>query len=336
MTPARGWRRRSDCWPRSRRGKPGRRYRRPTISAAVALSASRTGRRFPAMSMPCCAIAPRSTGGSRARATARTVDARTRLFAALLLIEGWAPAEVAQACDGDRFRPAPLDQRERRLIATLSGRTLDHPDMPAPGAATIRTGSSRTCTPRCGRDLAREMAALQGGRRSIFGSISSRATARPRARRWGARACRPRPRRFRRWACGCSSAFRWGRSNRFRGGLVEVQDEGSQLAALLADARPGMRVVDFCAGAGGKTLALAAAHGEPRPARRLRHRRRGGSSAPASACAAPAPAMSSAAACLDAATSGSGATPAASTGCWSTRPAPASAPGGAIPTPNGA
>ena len=31
------------------------------------------------------------------------------------------------------------------------------------------------------------------------------------------------------------------------------------MAALLADARPGMRVVDFCAGAGGKTLALAAA-----------------------------------------------------------------------------
>ncbi len=45
----------------------------------------------------------------------------------------------------------------------------------------------------------------------------------------------------------------------FREGQVEVQDEGSQLAALLADARPGMRVVDFCAGAGGKTLALAAA-----------------------------------------------------------------------------
>jgi len=37
-----------------------------------------------------------------------------------------------------------------------------------------------------------------------------------------------------------------------------VQDEGSQITALLADARPRMRVVDFCAGAGGKTLALAA------------------------------------------------------------------------------
>src|SRR5581483_5962794 len=44
----------------------------------------------------------------------------------------------------------------------------------------------------------------------------------------------------------------------FKSGAIEVQDEGSQIAALLADARPGMRVVDFCAGAGGKTLALAA------------------------------------------------------------------------------
>jgi 16S rRNA (cytosine967-C5)-methyltransferase len=42
-------------------------------------------------------------------------------------------------------------------------------------------------------------------------------------------------------------------------GLVELQDEGSQLAALLAEAKPGMQVLDLCAGAGGKTLALAAA-----------------------------------------------------------------------------
>ena len=42
-------------------------------------------------------------------------------------------------------------------------------------------------------------------------------------------------------------------------GLVEVQDEGSQLAALLAEAKPGMQVLDLCAGAGGKTLALAGA-----------------------------------------------------------------------------
>ena len=42
-------------------------------------------------------------------------------------------------------------------------------------------------------------------------------------------------------------------------GDAEVQDEGSQLLALLVDARRGHHVVDFCAGAGGKTLALGAA-----------------------------------------------------------------------------
>ena len=41
-------------------------------------------------------------------------------------------------------------------------------------------------------------------------------------------------------------------------GGIEVQDEGSQLAALFTGARPGEQVIDLCAGAGGKTLALAA------------------------------------------------------------------------------
>lgn len=49
------------------------------------------------------------------------------------------------------------------------------------------------------------------------------------------------------------------RMDAFARGAVEVQDEGSQLLALLADARRGQMVVDFCAGAGGKTLALGAA-----------------------------------------------------------------------------
>jgi 16S rRNA (cytosine967-C5)-methyltransferase len=44
----------------------------------------------------------------------------------------------------------------------------------------------------------------------------------------------------------------------FESGAVEVQDEGSQLLALLLDPRRGEMVVDYCAGAGGKTLALGA------------------------------------------------------------------------------
>ncbi len=48
----------------------------------------------------------------------------------------------------------------------------------------------------------------------------------------------------------------------FREGLFEVQDEGSQLLAALAKPAPGARIVDFCAGAGGKALALAEAGAE--------------------------------------------------------------------------
>lgn len=47
----------------------------------------------------------------------------------------------------------------------------------------------------------------------------------------------------------------------WRDGAVEVQDEGSQLIALACGAAAGMTVVDLCAGAGGKTLALAAEMG---------------------------------------------------------------------------
>ena len=45
----------------------------------------------------------------------------------------------------------------------------------------------------------------------------------------------------------------------YRSGQIEVQDHGSQIACMAVGARPGEDVIDLCAGAGGKTLALAAA-----------------------------------------------------------------------------
>ena len=42
----------------------------------------------------------------------------------------------------------------------------------------------------------------------------------------------------------------------FRDGLLEIQDEGSQIISMLVDAKPGMQIADFCSGAGGKTLAM--------------------------------------------------------------------------------
>jgi 16S rRNA (cytosine967-C5)-methyltransferase len=55
--------------------------------------------------------------------------------------------------------------------------------------------------------------------------------------------------------------FRAEETEAWRSGLVEVQDEGSQLLALACVAQPDTTVIDLCAGAGGKTLALAAEMG---------------------------------------------------------------------------
>jgi 16S rRNA (cytosine967-C5)-methyltransferase len=58
------------------------------------------------------------------------------------------------------------------------------------------------------------------------------------------------------WAQG--RTFPWSSEQSFLKGWFEVQDEGSQLAAMLCGAAPGMQVADLCAGGGGKALALAA------------------------------------------------------------------------------
>jgi 16S rRNA (cytosine967-C5)-methyltransferase len=60
------------------------------------------------------------------------------------------------------------------------------------------------------------------------------------------------------WGLRIAGRLAVNASTAFRDGWFEVQDEGSQLLAALLDAKRGEMVVDFCAGAGGKTLALGA------------------------------------------------------------------------------
>lgn len=60
------------------------------------------------------------------------------------------------------------------------------------------------------------------------------------------------------WGLRMSTKPALNKLDAFTRGAIEVQDEGSQLLALLVDAKRGEMVVDFCAGAGGKTLALGA------------------------------------------------------------------------------
>ncbi|RZI78600.1 MAG: RsmB/NOP family class I SAM-dependent RNA methyltransferase [Variovorax sp.] len=67
-----------------------------------------------------------------------------------------------------------------------------------------------------------------------------------------------KPTPFSPWGLRVEGKPNLGKVDAFVRGAVEVQDEGSQLLALLLDAKRGEMVVDFCAGAGGKTLAIGA------------------------------------------------------------------------------
>jgi 16S rRNA (cytosine967-C5)-methyltransferase len=195
-----------------------------------------------------------------ARGRGLAADARRRMLTALTLLEGWTPAAIAAACDGDRFRPSPLTAEESRLVASLAGEKPEPRDMPPEARGNYPGWLRPHLEAVFGPALTREMAALNEGAaldlRANRLKVENREAARAALLREGVEAARTKLsplglRLFERTPLGTLDAFRRG--------MVEVQDEGSQLAALLADARPGMRVVDFCAGAGGKTLALAAA-----------------------------------------------------------------------------
>ena len=184
--------------------------------------------------------------------------ARSRMIAALLLVDQWPAGDVAASFDGDRFRPAPLSPAEQRLVRSLAGRSLTHPQMPRAVACDLPDWLEPHLAAVYGRRLEDEMAALNAS-----APLDLRVNALKGDREGARRAlaaedivAEPTP-----WSpLGLRLKHRapLAGTAAFKAGLVEVQDEGSQIAALLAGARPGMRVVDFCAGAGGKTLALAA------------------------------------------------------------------------------
>ena len=195
---------------------------------------------------------------ARAGRGALETVARSRVLAGLVLAEGWRPEAVAACCDGERFRPARLSPAESNLVDSLVSRTLRHPQMPRWVANDVPEWLEPCLDRVFGAGLEREMAALNAPAPTdlrVNLLKADRKTVRLALAADGV-TTEPTP-----WSpLGLRLAERAPLSGlqAFKDGLFDVQDEGSQLAALLAGARPGMRVVDFCAGAGGKTLALAA------------------------------------------------------------------------------
>ncbi len=179
------------------------------------------------------------------------------MIAASLLLEGLAQAKVEQLYSGGQFAAAPLTVAELATLRPIARHTLVHPDMPEAVRLELPDWLLPLLRARFGAALPAEMAALsqpapldlrvnllkttREAARAALAQEGIEAESTPLSP-WGLRVAGRRP-------VTSGAAFRTG--------LVEVQDEGSQLVALVTDARPGARVADLCAGAAGKTLALA-------------------------------------------------------------------------------
>src|SRR5215468_10854416 len=186
----------------------------------------------------------------------RSETPRARVLGMLKLERGMDVDAIAALCDGGRFAPEPLSEAEHAALASgsLQGAPAhiagDYPEwLDAQLAAVFgedRVVEATAMASRAPLDL--RVNTLKAKREKVFSSL----------KHLGAK---PTP-----WS-PIGLRIELGADARNPGihseedfvkGAVEVQDEGSQLAALFSAAMPGEQVIDLCAGAGGKTLALAA------------------------------------------------------------------------------
>src|SRR5215467_11449667 len=182
--------------------------------------------------------------------------ARGRALGMLKRERGLGVDAIAVLCDGGRYAPEPLSEAERTALAM---RTIDaapppvagdYPDWLDPYLAQVfgedRVAEAAGMASRAPLDL--RVNTLKGKREKILASLAHLGA---RETPWS-----PLGLRIELGADARNPGIHAEES--FIKGAIEVQDEGSQLAALFSGAKPGEQVIDLCAGAGGKTLALAA------------------------------------------------------------------------------
>ena len=182
---------------------------------------------------------------------------RAALIGMLHRERGFGPADIEALFSGARFAPAPLTEGEKTALASrsLAGAPApvqgEYPDWLDPHLARV-----------FGDDRAEEGAAL-ASRAPLDMRVNTLKAEReevlPKLEHLGAEPTRWSPigLRIRLAADAKNPAIH--AEPVFLKGAIEIQDEGSQLAILFAGAKPGEQIIDLCAGAGGKTLALAAA-----------------------------------------------------------------------------
>lgn len=179
------------------------------------------------------------------------------LCGASLVLSGHAASGICALYSGERYAPPVLSAREAQALAALDGRDVSDKAMPRPVRLEYPDWLDESLQACFGDALEAEMSAMNAGapldlRVNLL--KGTRDEAMEALRREGLLAA---PTALSPWGLRLDGRQAVTTAPPFKEGVVEIQDEGSQLVVGALDAKPGERVLDFCAGAGGKTLAIA-------------------------------------------------------------------------------
>lgn len=184
--------------------------------------------------------------------------ARAIVAADLLLVDGLDMAGVQGMFDGGSYRPTPLDEGEQRALRQMDGHSLPHPDQPDWVRLNVQEWVAPHFKEAYGDAWGREIAALETPPPVDLRVNRLKANVEQARAALGREGIDTEPMLYATDGLRLKRRLSVVKGEAFQNGLVEIQDEGSQLVAALVDAKPGMQIADYCAGAGGKTLAMAA------------------------------------------------------------------------------
>lgn len=185
---------------------------------------------------------------------------RNRVIAYVALVEGADEKRFTKDLfDGSKYAPEPLSNTELAFAKKLIGQSLEHKDMPPSVRVECPALYEDKLKSYFGDDFEAEMRAMISGatldmRVNIFTCNIEKAENYLEADGVKTERTPYCPHGLR-----AQGKAYLARTKAFNKGWIEIQDEGSQLIAHVCGAEPGIQVLDYCAGAGGKTLALAAA-----------------------------------------------------------------------------